>query len=80
MKKQYQTFEKCSFKYVVYTFHDGHHVTTREMWFGDEYISYIEDLEENGYTLAYSIGDIEKARQRYEHMLANKLFSAEENT
>jgi hypothetical protein len=50
------------------------------MWFGDEYISYIEDLEEKGYTLAYSIGDIEKARQRYEHMLANKLFSAEENT
>lgn len=79
MRKQYQTFEKCSFKYAIYLFHDGRLVETHEMWFGDEYISFIEDIEEQGYTKAYTVGEVEQALLRYEHMLANKLVTPEED-
>ena len=39
------------------------------MWFGDELTAYIDKLESEGYTKAYSEDEVVKAQKKYEYFL-----------
>ena len=73
MKKQYMTSFAGSFRYVIHLYHDGYLVNSTKMWFGDELTSYIDKLESEGYTKAYSEDEVVKAQKKYEYLLERQL-------
>ena len=73
MKKQYMTSFAGSFRYVIHIYHDGYLVDLTKMWFGDELNAYIDKLESEGYTKAYSEDEVVKAQKKYEYLLERKL-------
>ena len=73
MKKQYITSFAGSFRYVIHLYHDGYLVNSTKMWFGDELTAYINKLEADGYTKAYSEDEVIKAQKKYEFLLARQL-------
>ena len=73
MKKQYITSFAGSFRYVIHLYHDGYLVNSTKMWFGDELTAYIDKLEADGYTKAYSEDEVIKAQKKYEFLLVRQL-------
>ena len=73
MKKQYITSFAGSFRYVIHLYHDGYLVNSTKMWFGDELTAYIDKLESEGYTKAYSEDEVVKAQKKYEYLLERQL-------
>ena len=73
MKRQYVTSFAGSFRYVIHLYHDGYLVNSTKMWFGDELTAYIDKLESEGYTKAYSEDEVVKAQKKYEYLLERQL-------
>lgn len=73
MKKQYMTSFAGSFRYVIHLYHDGYLINSTKMWFGDELTAYIDKLESEGYTKAYSEDEVIKAQKKYEYLLERQL-------
>lgn len=62
-----------SFRYIIHLYHDGYLVNSTKMWFGDELTAYIDKLESEGYTKAYSEDEVVKAQKKYEYLLERQL-------
>ncbi len=73
MRKQYMTDFAGSFRYIIHLYHDGYLVNSTKMWFGDELNAYINKLEADGYTKAYSENEVIKAKKKYEFLLERQL-------
>ena len=73
MKKQYMSSFAGSFRYVIHLYHDGYLVNSTKMWFGDDLTAYIDKLESEGYTKAYSEDEVVKAQKKYEYLLERQL-------
>lgn len=73
MKKQYRYGDYLSFgkKYLT-TYHDGELIETKVFWL-DDFFDEKDRLEDAGYTYAFSKEEVEKAKERYEYMLANMI-------
>lgn len=72
MKKQYRIEERRWPYYNIILYHDGVEVAIRDsdqMMIGVD----TDKLEEEGYTYGYTDDEIEKARKKYEHKLANRI-------
>ena len=71
MKKQYRyNIDNTGFKRYFYLYHDGELKKSYSIW-EDEISDEIDKLEENGYTLGYTICEVEDAKLEYEKMLKN---------
>lgn len=72
MKKQYDYYECRWPNYEIVLYHDGEKVGVekKSLLECDEYL---EELESQGYTRGYTAEDVEKARERYEHMYENRI-------
>lgn len=79
MKKQYITSFAGSFRYVIHLYHDGYLVNSTKMWFGEELNAYIDKLESEGYTKAYSEDEVVKAQKKYEYLLERQLVKTNNN-
>ena len=72
MKKQYRK-AYAGLNVYIYIYHDGKLAEKRKLWQGDDALNEIADLEKDGYTYGYHKSEIEEAKERYEHMLANMI-------
>lgn len=72
MKKQYRYNDYTFGKKRLYIYHDGKFVERKELWI-DDFLDEQERLEDEGYTYGFLDGEVEEAKQRYEHMLANMI-------
>lgn len=72
MRKQYKV-RYVGLKTYFHLYHDGDFVGTNSVWQGDETEDERERLEADGYTYGYLNREVEEAKQRYEHMLANMI-------
>ncbi len=72
MKKQYDYYECRWPSYEIILYHDGVKVGVerKDLLKLDEYLA---ELESEGYTLGYTEEDIEKARERWEHIYENRI-------
>lgn len=70
MKKQYTFREISAFKTEIILYHNGYPIIEKILW-DDEAYGYIEKIEEEGYKIGYHKEDAEKAKQRYENIVAN---------
>lgn len=70
MKKQFKRQDWTFGKSIVYVYHDGELVDSKNLW-NDECEAEIDKLEENGYTYGYTKDEVEAAKRRYERMLKN---------
>lgn len=72
MRKQYRYNDYTFGKKCLYIYHDGKFVERKELWI-DDFLDEQERLEDEGYTYGFLDGEVEEAKQRYEHMLANMI-------
>ena len=72
MRKQYDVYEYAPSYYTITLYHDGVKVGV-EKRSSFAYEEYLEELENQGYTLGYTKDDIEEARKRYEYMYENRI-------
>ena len=72
MKKQYRISNNIGFKKYIYLYHDGKLVKEYSLWDID-LDNEIDKLKAEGYTLGYTIYEVEEAKLKYENRLKNKL-------
>lgn len=70
MKKQYNYGEGCFAKYYLRIYHDGKLVERKTLW-ADDFDKEVDKLRSAGYTYGFTKKEVEDAKQKYEHMLAN---------
>lgn len=70
MRKQYRCVDYTFGRNLLHLYHDGKCVETKKIWI-DEVIDEQERLEKDGYTYGYLDSEVEKEKQRYEHMMKN---------
>lgn len=68
MKKQYRYVDIGRFKYRFYAYCDGELVDNYDVWL-NELQEEIDKVEEQGYEYGYTAFEIQKAKEKYEHML-----------
>ena len=68
MRKQYTVRRASSFQKWITTYHDGVKNRIDKVWV-DDYAAYTYNLEEDGYELAYTREEVQKAKEEYERML-----------
>lgn len=73
MKKQYVLSGGGVFQTIITLYHDGRMIKSNKYW-ADELDDYIDKAESEGYEEAFKDDDIEKARKKYEYLLAHKLY------
>ena len=62
--------DNTGFKRYFYLYHDGEFKKSYSIW-EDEISDEIDKLEAEGYTLGYTIYEVEEAKLQYEKMLKN---------
>ena len=72
MRKQYRYNDYTFGKKRLYIYHDGELVERKELWI-DDILDEQERLESEGYKYGFLDGEVEEAKQRYEHMLENMI-------
>ena len=72
MKRQYRYIESYGFKYIFQLYHDGELVESHTVYL-DKLQDAIDAFEADGYTYGYTEQEVEKAKERYERMLRNKI-------
>ena len=70
MRKQYNYADYIFGKKILYIYHDGKLVETKELWI-DDFFDEVDKLEYDGYVLGYTKELVEEAKRQYERMLAN---------
>lgn len=73
MKKQYTYWEYKPWKYTIELYHNGNLVHEEERWEGDDLNNYLDTLEKEGYTLGYTVEEVEQAKKEYALKLSNQI-------
>ena len=71
VKKLYRIVNVSFGKYRVCLYHNGKLFLEKEMWRTEGLDDYIEEIEEQGYTLGFTKKEVEEARNKYKYYLAN---------
>ena len=73
MRKQYTIEQGATFRYWITTYQNGSKMEEHKVWVGDEMNDYIDKIEAEGYEKAYKKKEVQKAKEKYERMLARQL-------
>lgn len=76
MKKQY-TVHHSGAHSSISRYVDGEFIDKKTYWCKEAMYDEIEELQEKGFTLAFSPEEISIAKQNYEYMLSNQLIKKE---